>query len=505
MTNALVLPEPMESLVRAIEDTAPEDIVAAALDRLRSGIAAKDLVAASVLAVSRATDLPTDHHGGPVHPVCGTFGILGAAARLGGDWALMPVVHAAALANKHVHSPEMGPYIMPVLEPATANGGADAVAEAFTDALHRLQPNLAERLLLRLLEVAPPAAVLEAMLPVAIRRNPFDDHYFLYPVFAARALDCIGWQWAPVILRPVVRYLAGNARALAGPENANVSGDEIIRGVAAYRDFDGGARLFDEYGLDAVAVRGTGGAAQDEAVSALGEAIGATESFAGIAPALARALSDGLSLEGAGEALSIAAALLTLRSDYGNPFDVHLLTGASARRYLISLDGVSVRNKVCALLSWATGHEVRTSEPTLAWPARLQTADRPPRSAEDTLAALCEHIAARPGARLFAEAGYDVTRVVGGEGIREAQALAQTYVDGGHDPAALLRAMTEIVCRDDFTEMHAFKLQTVAAEEHGRAREPHRWAYLVAAAKEAAVSHGLSQTVYTEAKRHLAI
>ena len=65
--------------------------------------------------------------------------------------------------------------------------------------------------------------------------------------------------------------------------------------------------------------------------------------------------------------------------------------------------------------------------------------------------------------------------------------------------------MAEIVCHDDFNEMHAFKLQAVAAEEHARARGPHRWAYLVAAAKEAAISHGLSQTVYTEAKRHLAI
>ena len=505
MAEALALPEPMESQVRLIEETAPEDIVAATLERLRSGTAARDLVAASALAVSRATELPIQHHGGPVHPVSGAFSVLGAAARLDGDWALMPVVQAAALANKHVHAPEMGPYIMPTLEPATANGGADVVAKAFTEALHSLGPSRAERLLLRLLEVGSPAAVLEAMLPIAIRRNPFDDHYFLYPVLAARSLDCIGWEWAPVILRPVVRYLAGNARALADPDSDAMNLDDVARGLAAYQDFDGGAGLMETYGLEAADVREAGDGAQDGAVSALGEALGATEVFAEIPAMLARALADGLSLEGAGEAISIGAALLYLRSDYGNPFDVHLLTGASARRYLISLDGVSVRNKVCALLSWATGHEVRGSEPKLAWPARLHTAGRPRRSAEDSLAALCAHIAARPGARLFAEAEYEVTRVVAGEDIREAQALAQSYVDGGHDPAVLLRAMAEIVCRDDFTEMHAFKLQAVAAEEHARARPLHRWAYLVAAAKEAAVSHGLSQTVYTEAKRHLAI
>ena len=38
-----------------------------------------------------------------------------------------------------------------------------------------------------------------------------------------------------------------------------------------------------------------------------------------------------------------------------------------------------------------------------------------------------------------------------------------------------------------------------------RVPERYRWAYLVASAREAAVSHGLSEVVYTEAKRHLAI
>ena len=504
MRTAVTLPEPVEAQVRFVEETEPDEIIGATVARLRDGATPRDLVRAAVLAVSRSTELPREHHGGPVHPVSGAFSVLAAVARLEGDWALMPTVHAVALANKHVNSPSMGPYIMPELAPAEINVDDESLAQEFAVAIRELRPALAEHLLLRLLQTRSPAAVLDLMLPVAIRRNPFDDHYLLYPIFAARTLDSIGWEWAPVVMRPVVRYLASNARALPHPEAVGYSDEEIVSGLSAYRDFDAGQGLLYAHGLGDVEI-----AAADEAqvewVGGLGERIGACDDFDAIPHMLAEALAQGLSLEGAGEALSIGATHLYLRSDYGNPFDVHLLTGANARRYLISLDGVSVRNKICALLSWATGHEVRESESRLVWPVRQPTADLPQRDAEETLDELSDLIAVRPGARLFEEANQEVTQVVAGDQIREIQTLAQAYVEAGFDSAALQRRMSEIVCRDDFTEMHAFKFQAVAAEERDSVPEPYRWAYLVASAREAAISHGLSEVVYTEAKRHLAI
>ena len=504
MRAAVTLPEPVESEVRFVEDTAPADIVGATVARLRDGAAAHDLVRAAVLAVSRSTELPSDHHGGPVHPVSGAFSVLDAVTRLEGDWALMPAVHSVALANKHIHSPSMGPYIMPELEPAQANGGEEALVREFAAALCELKPSLAERLFLRLLQTRTPAAVLDLLLPTAIRRNPFDDHYFLYPVLAARTLDAIGWEWAPIVLRPVVRYLASNVRALPHPDAGTYDNVEIARGLTAYQDFDGGEVLMAAYRLDEVEIAAAD-QAQEPAVGALGERIGACDDFAGIPDMLAEALAGGLSLEGAGEALSIGASRLYLRSDYGNPFDVHLLTGANARRYLISLEGVSVHNKICALLSWATGLEVCATESRLAWPVRQPTDDLPRRGPEETLDALSALIAVRPGARLFEEAHHQVVDVVAGDKIHEIQTLAQAYVEAGYDAAALQRRMSEIVCRDDFTEMHAFKFQSIAAEERNAVPEPYRWAYLVAAAREAALSNGLSEVVYTEAKRHLAI
>ncbi len=504
MRTPVSLPEPMEARVRFVEETEPDEIIGATVGRLREGASAKELVTAAVLAVSRSSELPSDHHGGPVHPVSGAFSVLDAAARLEGDWAMMPVVHSVALANKHIHAPTMGPYIMPELAPAEVNGGGEALAREFAAALCELKPSLAERILLRLLQTRPPAAVLDLILPTAIRRNPFDDHYFLYPVLAARTLDAIGWEWAPIILRPVVRYLASNVRALPHPDAGTYDNQEIERGLIAYQDFDGGERLMAAYRLDEVEIAAAD-EAQEPRIGALGERLGACDDFAGIADMLAEALTQGLSLEGAGEALSIGAALLYLRSDYGNPFDVHLLTGASARRYLISLEGVSLHNKICALLSWPTGLEVCATESRLSWPVRQPTAHLPNRSPDETLKALSDLIAERPGARFFEEAKHQVVDVVAGDGIHAVQTLAQAYVEAGYDAGALQRRMSEIVCRDDFTEMHAFKFQAVAAEERMKVPEAYRWAYLVGAAREAGVSHGLSEVVYTEAKRHLAI
>ena len=77
---------------------------------------------------------------------------------------------------------------------------------------------------------------------------------------------------------------------------------------------------------------------------------------------IAQALADGLSLEGAGEALSIGAAGLFLRSLTGNPMDVHLHTSANLRRYLLRLDGFSMKNKLLTLLLWHTGPEVKSTQ-----------------------------------------------------------------------------------------------------------------------------------------------
>ena len=58
-------------------------------------------------------------------------------------------------------------------------------------------------------------------------------------------------------------------------------------------------------------------------------------------------------------------------------------------------------------------------------------------------------------------------------------------------------------CRDDFSEMHAFKHLQAAVEEYGSTREQLRWVHLVSVAKMAWCTYGFAQDVYEQARPHL--
>jgi hypothetical protein len=79
-------------------------------------------------------------------------------------------------------------------------------------------------------------------------------------------------------------------------------------------------------------------------------------------------------------------------------------------------------------------------------------------------------------------------------------ALARQYAEAGHDAGAFFRRMAQIVCRDDYTEMHAFKLILATGTEYRRTRPSHRWIHMVSLAKSVAASWGLGQDVYGAAR-----
>src|SRR5438067_522436 len=123
------------------------------------------------------------------------------------------------------------------------------------------------------------------------------------------------------------------------------------------------------HGLLARILRQRSGEDETAAIGALGEAIGQVDVYAEIPPLMAKALADGLSLEGGGEALSIGAAGLFMRSLTGNPMDVHLHTSANLRRWLLRLDGLSIKTKLLLLMTWHTGPEVRSTANRMEpWP-----------------------------------------------------------------------------------------------------------------------------------------
>src|SRR2546423_4515369 len=121
VTQLVRVPAPIESLVHFVEETDPADMLSATIAQLQAGVSSRDLLAGAALAVARSTDLPPGHHGGPVHPLSGIHAVYHLSERLTGDLHFVPIVQNVLLANKHIHHPAMGPFLMPDMQPLAAS------------------------------------------------------------------------------------------------------------------------------------------------------------------------------------------------------------------------------------------------------------------------------------------------------------------------------------------------------------------------------------------------
>ena len=499
MFAPIEFPPEVESLVRFVEETPPSKIIQGALTKLRDGVSRRDLIRASALAVVRSTELPASHHGGPVHPIAALRGCFHTAQRLSGELGLLPIIQHVTLSNHHVHSPHMGPYIMPAL--SAMDGSVDAPYETFHDVessiihldtagtntttrahgetgstvdallnnLQKQRPVAAEQCCLWLLENASADTVLDAMLPSLIARNHMDDHYFLYPMLTLRALDCIGREWDPVLLRPVVRYQARRAIDLS---------------VGATFHFASIEDAIDEFGLLQRDIPVLGGPAESDTIAQLAHQLATTQPFSDHVRLIATALADGLSFEGAGEALSIAASRIFVSSTYGNPMDSHLHTGVNTRRYLLAVRGVSKRCKLLALLSGITGPECTCTESLMSWTPFVdpgELAALPERDESSLVEAIIECMENQPRVNWRASPALD--QLTAPAVARDAMALAQQYVDCGYSAPRLFTRLSELVARDDFTELHAIKQHQAIIDEFETTRESLRSVHLIAAVK----------------------
>jgi len=483
-TGALTMPNrvqyaaDIEPLVRFIEETPRSKIVDLTLEKLRAGVSTDTMLKASALAVARSSDLPPGHHGGPLHPLAGLYAVSQLVGRLEGEQRFVPVLQHVALSNKHITDPGMGPYSLLEFEPIDA-GGAEATKAAFLNAVNRGESNKADHYFLWLWENIPPIEALDLLLSVAIPKNALDDHYFIFPAFTWRALETIGHEYLSTLMRPSVRYVARFPTFRALP------------------DIDA---LIEKHELLSRVTRQHSGKDETAAIGALGEAIGRCDVYNEIPVLMAKALADGLSLEGGGEALSIGAAGLFLRSLTGNPMDVHLHTSANLRRYLLRLDGISLKNKLLILLMWHTGPEVKSTQYRMEpapQPDAAAVAALPHRSQPALLEALTESIYQQPPTDWSKVT--NLGKMIAVPEVKDTVNLAQQYVNLGYDAEALIKRLGEIVCHDSFTEMHAFKHHQAIVEEFYATREPWRWMHLVSGAQAAAISFGKNMEIYEDA------
>jgi hypothetical protein len=321
--------------------------------------------------------------------------------------------------------------------------------------------------------------ILELLLEVGVPKNQLDDHYVLFPVFTWRALEYLGWEHAKYIGRAPVRYIT---RPTAPATLAEV--DELIR----------------KHELLERDLRVATGGDETAGVTALADEIGRCSEFGEIPEMLARTLAGGLSLEGVGEGLSVGGSTLFLRSQTGNPMDVHINTGANTRRYLLRQPELSRRIKLQALLVWNTGPEVRMAQRMLApdrQPEPERVASLPSRTQDALLEEIESLIARLPVGERLPAANLASWRST--DEVKQAAALAQQYADRGYAAESLIALIGKIACRDNFTEMHAFKHHQATYEEFHATRPSLRWRHLVAAVQAAAISHGRIQDVYAHA------
>lgn len=473
-------PADIEPLVQFIEDTPPADIIDKTLEMLRGGVPTERMLTASALAVTRSSDLPPGHHGGPLHPLAGLYAISNLVKRLEGEDKFLPVVQHVALSNKHVNAPETSPYQLLEFAPLSFKD-FEAAKAAFLLACNRGESLKADHIYQWIWDNAEPIEAFDLLMSIAIPKNNVDDHYFVFPGYLWRSFEAgvLDKQYLKLLMRPTVRYAARFPIAPAQPEL-----DSLIK---------------ENKLLERVTRQETG---DDEtiAVGRLGKNIGQVEEFADIPVMIASALGKGLSLNGAGEALSIGAALLFTRSLGGNPMDVHLHTSINLRRYLVGLPGLNLRSKLLLLMNWHLGPEIRSTqmrmEPPGSQPDMAAVKALPPRSQEALLDAITHSIYTQPPTDWSTVTNLGLMRAV--PEVKRTIELAVQYVENRYDPEALIARLAEIVCHDNFTEMHAFKHHNAIVEEFRNTREPWRWMHLVAGCQAAAISFGKNMAVYEE-------
>ena len=480
MYKPVVYPDHIEPLVLFVEETPPDRIVAETYEKLKSGTTVKDMLLAGALAVMRSSDLPPGHHGGPLHPIAGLHAVRSIAERLDGDYATMPVVQNVALANKHIHHFSMGPYIMAEAKPVTWHDEVEPAVEEMQYFMDRGAYHAMDSYYLFFLQKESPMKVLDRLLQTAVPKNAADDHYLIFPSFTWRALDYFGWEYGKYLIRPAVRYVTRPPAAKAMPHI-----DELI----------------EEHGLLSRVLRYKTDETETESVTALADAIAHCDTFDESAALLAKALADGLSLEGTLEGLSVGGSALFLRSQTGNPMDVHINTGINIRRYLLAQPDIAMQTKLRAMLTWNTGPEVKSAQYKLApvvQPEPEKVAALPGRSQDQLLGEIEGLIDSLPVGEKRPLTPIATWRA--SDEVKHAAVLAQRYVDEKYDAEALFTKLARIACRDDFTEMHAYKHHQATYEEFHATRPELRWKHLVSAVQAAAISHGRMQDVFEDAQ-----
>ena len=280
---------------------------------------------------------------------------------------MLPVIQNVAVANKHIHSPAMGPYLLADARPVSENDDVEATVKAFRTAVSRGVYNACDHYFLYLLERLSPMQMLELLLEVGMPRTSSTT--------TTSCSRCSRGGPSSTSAGSTRSTSAGRpcATSRARPSRRrSLDVDELIR----------------KHELLERDLRAKTGEDETAAITALADEIGRCNDFGEIPEMLARALGGGVSLEGVGEGLSVGGSTLLPALADGQPDG----RAHQHRRQYPALSAaqpdLSRRIKLQALLVWNTGPEVRMAQRMLArdvQPEPERVASLPSRTQDELL------------------------------------------------------------------------------------------------------------------------
>jgi len=466
----------IEPLVCLIEDTIQVNMVEQAGAKMLAGVSPETLLLAAALAVTRSSDLPPHHHGGPVHVVSTVHAISGMCDRLGGTYAGICALQFVSLANRHIHNHRqaVGPYALPEFVPRGRGEDAEANVAAMEIAVKEGNSAACDHYFQFFLDRLGIHGALDLLLKISVPKISLDDHHLLLPIQTWRALDRVGTEYADTLIRPAVRFAT---RRPAPPAVTEV--EELIA----------------DHGLDRNPPATNTCNDETSAVGTLASRIANLDNFNRVPGMLAGALRDGLSLRGAAEALSVASSLIFLRWRTSRASDVHHNIAANAQRHLAGLESIDPGTRLRALLHWSSGPDVKMAlsqlEELNVLAARLAKPDAA--GQQDLLGriqGIFVELQQSSGPSVDNSRFDAIDRLVG---------FALQYADRHYEADPFFDMLARVVCRDESSEMHAYEHHQATCEEFHATRPELRGVHMLAAVKGAALSISSNVSVYEAA------
>lgn len=467
-----------EPLVDLLQETPPQRLQAALIDKLHAGTTLRDLVAAAALANARKFG-GHDYIG--YHTFMAMSPSLAMAQMLPAERRALPILKVLYRNSSRIQ--ETGGPEPEALHAIQSSETADGAAEQIRDAVHRREIGAAEASLAAAAARGPREAY-NALLQT-VEENA-DVHRIVLAHRVWDMLDLVGEQNAETMLRQSVRYCIDNEEWRA---KRSTHPSTLL------------PKLLDQYGLIGRSVGE--GKADDGWVDEMSRTL-FTSTPEQAADAVAAALAEGFSLASLFEAISLATNQLVLRdvgrtgkqvqpgkpegSVHGDSIGVHASDSANAWRHIAAVG--NHRNAVCATILagyQAALDRVQRGGSFLQWQ---------PRPHADQLA----KVTARDGESLCEQ----LDGAIRDNNQELACAITQRYADAGYDARGVLDVLLQYAISEDGA-LHAEKYFRTATDEFAATRPAFRWRQLVALARVTASEYGQPAPGHHEACQLLGV